>query len=109
MDESRTGKRFPVNLPIKMEGEEEQSASIGSTDNISAAGVYLVLDRSMDPGSTIKFEMTIPADAIGAPQDMTVRCQGRVLRSDPKGPRQNGVACVIDSYEFVRPGEKPEA
>ncbi len=109
MDEARTGKRFPVNLPIRMEGSESTSDPVGSTDNISAAGVYLVLDRSMDPGSTIKFEMTIPADAIGAPQDMTVRCQGRVLRSDPRGPRQNGVACVIDQYEFVRPGETPEA
>ncbi len=109
MDEARTGKRFPVNLPIRLEGSDAKAEPAGSTDNISAAGVYLVLDRGLDPGSVVKFEMTIPAEAIGAPQDMTVRCQGRVLRSDPKGPRQNGVACVIDSYEFVRQGEKPEA
>ncbi len=108
MDESRTGKRFPVNLPIRLEGDETKTP-VGSTDNMSAAGVYLVLDRSFDPGSTVRFEMTIPAEAIGAPQDMTVRCLGRVLRSDPKGPKQNGVACVIDSYEFVREPEEPEA
>ncbi len=109
MDDSRTGKRFPVQLPIRMEGSDPKSEPVGSTDNISAAGVYLVLDRGFDPGSVVKFEMTIPAEAIGAPEDMTVRCQGRVIRTDVKGPRQNGVACVIDSYEFVRPGETPEA
>lgn len=109
MDEARTGKRFPVNLPIRLEGEDAHSEPVGSTDNISAAGVYLVLDRSLEEGSSLSFEMTIPADAIGAPQDMTIRCQARVLRSDPKGPRKNGVACVIDHYEFVRQGEKPEA
>jgi len=109
VDEARTGKRFPVSLPIRLDGAEAQSEPVGSTDNISAAGVYLVLDRSLDPGSVVKFEMTIPAEAIGAPTDMTIRCQARVLRSDPKGPRQNGIACVIDNYEFIRPGEKPEA
>ncbi len=104
MDEARTGRRFPVNLPIRLEGQPN-SEPVGTTDNISAAGVYLVLDRSFDPGSTVKFEMKIPAEAIGAEHDMTVRCLGRVVRTDPKGPRQNGVACVIDSYEFVRSGE----
>ena len=109
MDEARTGKRFPINLPIRVEGAQAQSILAGSTHDMSAAGVYLVLDRSLDPGSVVKFELTIPADAIGAPQDMKVKCEGRVIRSDPKGPDQNGVACVIDSYEFVRPDEKPEA
>ena len=109
MDETRTGRRFPVSLPIRLEGGDAKSDPVGSTDNMSAAGVYLVLDRSLDPGTVIKFEMTIPADVIGAPQDMHVRCEGRVLRSDPKGPQQNGVACVIDNYEFVRPVEDPEA
>jgi PilZ domain len=109
VDEARTGKRFPVALPIRLDGDDATAEPVGSTHDMSAAGVYLVLDRTMDPGSIITFVMTIPADAIGAPQDMTVRCTGRVIRSDPKGPRQNGVACVIDSYEFVRPGEKPEA
>ncbi len=102
MDEARTGRRFPVALPIRLEGKTEP---VGTTDNISAAGAYLVLDRSFEPGSTVSFEMTIPADVIGAPQDMKVRCQGRVVRSDPRGPDQNGVACVIDNYEFVRPAE----
>lgn len=109
MDEARTGKRFPVALPIRLGGKDAKAELTGNTHDMSAAGVYLVLDRSMDPGSVITFEMIIPADAIGAQQDMTVRCEGRVLRSDPKGPNQNGVACVIDSYEFIRPGEKPEA
>ena len=107
MEEARTGKRFPVSLPIRLEGDEA-TGQIGTTHDMSSAGVYLVLDKSLEPGSVIKFEMTVPADVIGAQHNMTVRCEGRVVRSDPKGPRENGVACVIDSYEFVRPGETPE-
>ncbi len=104
MDEARTGKRFPLHLPIRLEGSTPGSKPVGSTDNLSAAGAYLVLDRGFDEGSLVNFEITIPASAIGTAEDVTVRCQGRVVRSDPKG-NENGVACVIETYEFVRPGK----
>ena len=43
-----------------------------------------------------------------AKKDVEIRCQGRVVRaadskrSKEKSARRNGVACVIDNYEFVR-------
>jgi hypothetical protein len=44
---------------------------------------------------------------IGAKKDVAIRCQGRVVRTgavkkEKAGARKNGVACVIDNYEFVR-------
>jgi len=51
--------------------------------------------------------MTIPSKTIGARSDVTLRCLARVIRTDtPKKGNQTGVACVIDSYEFVRPKAK---
>jgi hypothetical protein len=41
----------------------------------------------------------------GGKENVVIQCRGRVVRTDesstdPDGTR--GVACVIDSYEFVR-------
>jgi hypothetical protein len=104
VDDVRTSKRFPVHLPVRVNGEEpnDPKAQTGSTDNISAAGCYLVVDREYEIGSTMSFEITIPADLISSPKDMHVRCTGRVMRNEAVGPDKNGVACVLDSYEFIR-------
>ncbi len=106
MDEARTGKRFPVHLPVRMaDGTQAVASPVGTTSNISAAGVYVVLDRGFEIGSTVTFEMTVPKDSIGAEQDMTIMCKARVVRNDEQGVK-TGIACVIDSYEFVRPGQE---
>jgi hypothetical protein len=52
----------------------------------------------------VEFDMILPAEVIGAREDVHVQCRGRVVRvenleGDDPG---NGVACVIDKYEFVR-------
>ena len=103
MSEVRTGKRFDVHLPIKISGEGVQTHE-GQTDNLSAAGVFLSLDQSLEVGSQVEFDITMPASVIGAEKDVRIHCQGRVIRSEgPKdGATNSGVACVIDKYEFIR-------
>jgi hypothetical protein len=100
----RTSRRFPVHLPLKVLGNQNQP--IGSTENISAAGVYLWVDSPLDIGESIQFEMTIPRDSIAAGNDVRLQCTGRVVRCDPgqEGGR-TGVACVIEGYEFLRTAE----
>lgn len=107
MEDVRTSKRFPVHLPVRVDGNNAKTADaqVGSTDNISAAGCYLVVDHEYEVGSTMSFEITIPAETIGAAKDMHVRCTGRVMRNEAVGPDKTGVACVLDSYEFVREEE----
>jgi hypothetical protein len=64
--ENRTGKRFPLQLPIRVH------------------------------------------KAPGGEHNVTIQGRGRVVRTDTPPPGHNGdanyrgVACVIDSYEFVR-------
>ena len=101
-EEARTGKRFPLELPIKIhKGEIDTN---GTTGNLSAAGVFIRADASMEIGSPVEFEITLPPEMTGGQENVTIQCKGRVVRADEtgEGGEGRGVACVIDSYEFVR-------
>ena len=105
VSEARTGKRFPLELPIKIHKENSAGEASGMTGNLSAAGVYIRADASLDIGSPVEFEITLPPEVTGGKENVVIQCRGRVVRTDesstdPDGTR--GVACVIDSYEFVR-------
>lgn len=105
MSDGRTGKRFPLELPIKIHKENAAAEASGMTGNLSAAGVYIRADASLEMGSPVEFEITLPPEVTGGKENVVIQCRGRVVRTDesstdPDGTR--GVACVIDSYEFVR-------
>jgi len=104
VSEARTGKRFPLELPIKIHKESASGDSKGTTGNLSAAGVYIRADASLDIGTPVEFEITLPPDVTGGQENVVIQCKGRVVRADPTGVSADGkgVACVIDSYEFVR-------
>jgi len=106
VSEARTGKRFPLELPIKIHRTEEGGQHDGVTGNLSAAGVYIRADAAMDVGSTVEFEIALPPEVTGAKENVVVQCRGRVVRTDEPGSEgsgeSRGVACVIDSYDFVR-------
>lgn len=99
-EEARTGKRFPLELPIKIHKGETDAK--GMTGNLSAAGVYIRADASLEVGSPVEFEITLPPEMTGGPENVTIQCKGRVVRADESSGGERGVACVIDSYEFQR-------
>lgn len=105
MSEARTGKRFPLQLPIRI--RHKKAADVATTANMSAAGVYIQANTDLTVGSPIEFDITLPAKVLGTPNDVEVHCTGRVVRrestaSNGKGRGKNGVACVIDQYKFIR-------
>jgi len=100
-EEARTGKRFPLELPIKIHKDAGGDAK-GVTGNLSAAGVYIKADSSMEVGSPVEFEITLPPEMTGGTENVTIQCKGRVVRADDAEGGDRGVACVIDSYEFTR-------
>jgi len=104
VSEARTGKRFPLELPIKIHQEDEHAEHSGVTGNLSAAGVYIKADASLEIGSLVEFEIALPPEVTGAKENVLVQCKGRVVRKDAPagGTEAQGVACVIDSYDFVR-------
>jgi len=109
MSEARTGKRFPLELPIKIHGKKGDGN--GTTADMSAAGVYIMADVDLTVGSPIEFDITLPAKVLGTPGDVEVRCTGRVVRKETgatgsggssRKKKKSGVACVIDQYKFIR-------
>jgi len=106
VSEARTGKRFPLELPIKIHTTEESGQHAGVTGNLSAAGVYIRADAALEVGSNVEFEISLPPEVTGAKENVIVQCRGRVVRTDEpasgKADEGRGVACVIDSYDFVR-------
>ena len=108
MPEARTGKRFPLELPIRIHQKKALSGKDGTTADLSSAGVYIQTNSDLSVGSPIEFDITLPAKVLGTPSDVEVHCTGRVVRRESdgkngKGPKKrNGVACVIDQYKFIR-------
>jgi hypothetical protein len=101
VSEARTGKRFPLELPIKIHGQNQDQDSV--TGNMSAAGVYIRGNPALEIGSNVEFEIALPPELTGATENVVVQCKGRVVRKDEgSGSEAHGVACVIDSYDFVR-------
>lgn len=104
-DDARTGRRFPLQLPITIHHKTKQK---GTTSNVSAAGVFIEADAKVSVGSAIRFEITLPGPVIGAKKDVAIECNGRVVRQGGRGAAKakaqkgSGLACVIDSYRFVR-------
>lgn len=97
--EMRSAVRFPVRLPIAVRdsGGEHQA----ETFDMSAGGVLFNIDAEMIIGSNIEFTISIPAGVIGAPADVMVSGEGRIVRSAPQDGRKQ-VAAVIDEYRFER-------
>ncbi|MBV9670983.1 MAG: PilZ domain-containing protein [Acidobacteriales bacterium] len=103
MPEARNGKRFPLQLPVRVAGKN------GVTKNVSGAGLYLDADQDLAVGSSIELELILPADTVNGSADVHVRCTGHVVRVDPPGNRPDnsgGLACVIDYYKMTRAEEK---
>src|SRR5260370_19037225 len=103
-EEARTGKRFPLELPIKIHKGETGADAKGVTGNLSAAGVYIRADASMEIGSPVEFEITLPPEMTGGQENVTIQCKGRVVRADETGDsgEGRGVAFVIHAYQFLR-------
>jgi len=104
VSETRTGKRFDLKLPISIESSGSANKLEGLTDNLSAAGVYMHADAQLEVGSKVSFEIVLPREMTGGKSDVKLQCRGTVVRTEAGGPQgeKDGVACVIDGYEFVR-------
>src|ERR1700741_5200108 len=95
----QSAARFPVKLPIAV--KSDAGVQPAETQNISANGVLFEVDSDMPVGSPVDFTISLPADVVGAEEDVRADCRGRVVRSFEGGGRR-GVGVVIDEYRFER-------
>jgi hypothetical protein len=95
----RSAVRFAVKLPISIRDEDGEHQA--ETQDMSAGGMLFNIDTEMAIGTNIEFTISIPADIIGAPADVLVSGEGRVVRCAPDEGHKS-VAAVIDEYRFER-------
>jgi hypothetical protein len=98
-------RRFDMRLPATVKVED---ASIGEllteTQNVSARGVFLYLDRPLAEGSRIYVTLTLPPH-VTLTNPVRVRFSARVVRAEAPLPASRvGIAAVIEDYEFLRSG-----
>jgi hypothetical protein len=107
LSDARTGRRFPLALTVTIKDGDSRRSHAATTDNLSAAGVFITTNLPFRKGSKLSFKITLPALVVGSANDVDVNCAGRVVRVDaPAKGKRRGVACVIDRYQFV-PRRKP--
>lgn len=98
-EDLQSAPRFPLHLSASV--KTQGAAYSAQTENISANGVLFAMDKDVAVGSTVDFTIMLPAEVLGARQNVQIDCRGRVVRSfEDRGRR--GVGVVIDEYHFER-------
>src|SRR5207244_13584355 len=88
VSEARTGKSFPLELPIKIHGVDQGSV----TGNMSAAGQYIRGNPARDIGSTVEFEIALPPALTGCNANVVAKSKGCERRKERSTGQARGVA-----------------
>jgi PilZ domain len=101
--ERRGMRRFDMRLPASVKLEDASvSELLTETQNVSARGVFLYLDRALAQGSRIHVTLTLPPH-VTLTDPVRVRFTARVVRAEAPLPASRvGIAAVIEEYEFLR-------
>jgi hypothetical protein len=101
--ERRTMRRFDMRLPALVKlADGSVDELMTETQNVSARGVFLYLDRPLPEGSRIAVTLTFPPH-VTLTDPLRVRFTARVLRTEAPLPASRvGIAAVIEEYEFLR-------
>jgi hypothetical protein len=111
--ERRLMRRFDMRLPALVRLDTSGSGGapvpdrelLTETQNVSARGVYLYLDREVPAGTRCEVVLTFPSH-ITLTDAVRVRFTARVIRSEAPLPSAKvGTAAMIEDYEFLRSGE----
>jgi hypothetical protein len=99
----RATKRFGVKLPITVRWISQSGTVEVQTqsENMSSRGVYFLLPKEINNGSSVEFVMALPHE-INAAEPVRLRCQGRVRRTEIEDTHRVGVVVEIERYEFLR-------
>jgi len=85
ISERRQVARYTVRVPINI-----AEVGTGSTIDISATSIAFLIDRVLEPGLEIRFELALHES------DVILHCDGRVLRVEKRGSN-HVTAATIDN------------
>jgi len=98
-EDLQSAPRFPLQLSASVKSDGNDYSA--QTENISANGVLLAMEKDVPVGSMVDFTILLPGDVVGSRSDVQIDCRGRVVRSFEDQGR-HGVGVVIDEYHFER-------
>jgi c-di-GMP-binding flagellar brake protein YcgR len=105
LDERREFPRLPLSLTVNIRrvGDRLQPEPIRvSTANISCGGLLLILDRALEPGTTLDLEVVMADHPLGGPS-LRMFSRAHVVRQSPAGRLgSTAVAAVFDDISFDR-------
>lgn len=104
--ERRTTRRYDLSLPIivRVPTANASDSQAGKTRDISARGLYFVMDRDLRAGSDFDLTLTLPTE-VSHEAEVLVRATGKVVRVESRiedGNARMGIAAVIKRYDVVR-------
>lgn len=99
--ERRAAQRFDLQLPVSLQVANEANENRGLTQDLSAAGTLLSIDRCLAENSSVELTFVMPSE-ITFDGNLRVRCLGKVLRVAPPQVGTNySIAVHFDHYEFL--------
>ncbi len=98
--ERRAKRRFPMELPIQVSVGPLAPRVTGITRDISAGGVFFLVDAQFGMPQTVEFSFTLPPE-ITLTESITVQCVGKVVRAQAGEPGQTCLGATIERFTFV--------
>lgn len=89
--------RYPLHLCVTIVSEGQDYQAV--TEDLSASGALLRLEKPMRLGQDVEFLVEIPSGVLELSMTAALHCSGRVVRSYWKDG-QPWAAVVIDEYRF---------
>jgi hypothetical protein len=103
--EERSAVRFPLSLPVHLMASDRLYEAM--TENISANGVLLKLNETIELGTNVDFLIQVAEGTTGADETAAIHCLGRVVRVYEDDFAAHAAA-VIDEYRFQSEEEPKE-
>ena len=99
--ERREARRFTMTLPIRVQPQGKARSELkAQTRDVSYRGLYFHSEEELGVNTEIDFVITLP-EQVAQSGDVHIHCQGRIVRVEPNGNGQVGIAAKIERYEFM--------
>lgn len=100
--ERRAAQRFAMSVPVAVQCPDGSQQTALSHD-VSAKGIFLLMNSRPREGSSIEFTVTLPPE-VTLTDPMRVTCKGRVIRVvEDENTDRVGVGATIEGYNsFIR-------
>ena len=97
--ERRSGRRVPVQAPVKVRKSDGTETS-GLTRDLSSNGIFIYSETGMEAGSKLELVVMLPPDLGIGPGGWTL-CQGSVVRVEKTDGEGVGIAATLDRIELL--------